>query len=393
MKKIIFAGYAISEMEALKASGVSIAGNKMQLNILHELSKYDDLIIYPITIYPCASYPKDSKLIYRKKNINLWENQQSTQLGFINLPIVKQACQIWEMYCEIKKQLRNMPDAQILSFNMYPQVGTPLRWMNKKYDVDVTAILADLPIDIKNNRRGISKVLMSVFNLQTKKNIKSLYRAIVLNANAAEQYLSDQKYVVVEGGVHVQENTSKSILIKSYAERKKIIVYSGALVEYNGVQNLIKAMEMVHEDVILRIYGDGPLKPYVECVAKEKSNIEYMGKVSNTEMLGIQKEAYLLINPRPVNDPISQVTFPSKILEYLMSGTVVLSTKMSGFTDAYLDKMILTDDDARSMAKKIDESMRIPFDKMNDMAVKAYKFVTEEKNWKKQGKKIHDFLV
>ena len=55
--------------------------------------------------------------------------------------------------------------------------------------------------------------------------------------------------------------------------------------------------------------------------------------------------------------------------------------------------MILTDDDARSMAKKIDESMRIPFDKMNDMAVKAYKFVTEEKNWKKQGKKIHDFLV
>ena len=68
-------------------------------------------------------------------------------------------------------------------------------------------------------------------------------------------------------------------------------------------------------------------------------------------------------------------------------------TNMSGFTDEYLDMMILIDDDAQSMAEKIDESMKLPCDEMNEMAECAYRFVTEEKNWEKQGKKIHDFLM
>ena len=392
-KQIIYTGYAISESEALNASGVSVAGNKMQLNILRELSKYDDLKICPITVYPCASYPMDSTLIYRKKYISLWDGQLSIRLGFINLPIIKQVCQILEMYWAIRKQLRDVPNAQLFAFNMYPQVGTPLRWLKKKYDVNVVAILADLPIDINNNRKGISKILMSIFNAETKKNIKTLNRAIVLNPNAAEQYLDAQEYIVVEGGIHIADKSGSYLQIKNYRERERIIVYSGALVEYNGIRNLIEAMETVCEEVILRVYGDGPLKSYVEKAAQEKDNIEYMGRVSNEEMMMIQKDAYLLINPRPIDDPISQVTFPSKIFEYLLSGTVVLSTKMSGFSDEYLDKMILMDDDARSIARKIDESMRIPHDRLNDMAEKAYQFVTKEKSWEKQGKKIHEFLV
>lgn len=392
-KQIIYAGYVIPETEVPNASGVSVAGNKMQLNILRELSKYDDLEICPITLYPSASYPMDSKLVYNKEYMNLWEGQCTLRLGFINLPIIKQICRIWKMYCEIEKKMRIAADIQILTFNMYPQIGTALRWLKRKYNVDTTAILADLPIDINNNRRGISKIVMSVFNAETRRNIRSLDRAVVLNQNAAEKYLMGQKYIVVEGGVHVEDNVNSSLHFKNYADRERVVVYSGALVEYNGIHNLIKAMEMTKEDVALRLYGDGPLRSYVEEVSKEKANIEYMGKVSNEKMLMIQKEAYLLINPRPVDDPISQVTFPSKLFEYLMSGTVVLSTKMSGFTDEYLDKMILMDDDAQSIARKIDESMRISCDKMNEMAESAYQFVTKEKNWEKQGKKIHDFLM
>lgn len=395
MKRMIYVGYAISETEVPKASGVSIAGNKMQLNVLRELSKYEDLEIYPITIYPSAAFPIDSNLIYKKQymNLNLWNGQHALRLGFLNVPIVKQICQMWGVYCEIQKQLKNSSNVQIFSFNMYPQVGTPLRWLNRKYDVDVTAILADLPIDIKKNRRGLSRVLMSIFNSETKRNIKSLDRAIVLNRNAADQYLENQEYIVVEGGIHAEESEKESLHIKDYSGRKRIIIYSGALVEYNGIQNLIEAMKLIHEDAILRLYGDGPLKSYVEREAERNSNIEYMGKVSNEEMIMILKEAYLLINPRPIDDPISRVTFPSKIFEYLMSGTVVLTTKMSGFTDEYLDKMIFMDDDAQGIARKIDESMQIPCDKMNEMANRAYQFVTKEKNWELQGKKIHEFLM
>ena len=76
-----------------------------------------------------------------------------------------------------------------------------------------------------------------------------------------------------------------------------------------------------------------------------------------------------------------------------MSGTVVMTTKLSGFTNEYLDKMFFMDDDPRSIADEIDKCMQIPYEKMNDMAVKAHDFVVEEKSWEIQGKKIHDFLV
>lgn len=391
MRKICFVGYAIPESDVAHASGVSIAGNKMQLNILRELCKYDDVDIYSITIYPCAAYPADSKLVYRKKRIALWDGLETLQIGFLNIPIIKQLCQMHQVYHAVKKFFLQFPDAEVFAFNMYPQVGTPLRRLRLRKGIKVTAILADLPIDVNSNRKGLSKLLMDYFNKQTRKNIRSLSKAIVLNPYAANRYLDNQKYIVIEGGICVEKDEVP--LLKKYNDREKIIVYAGELVAYNGIDNLLKAMELVHEQVILRIYGDGPMRSYVEAAAISNDKIEYRGKVPHQEMLAIQKDAYFLINPRPISNPISQVTFPSKIFEYLVSGTVVLSTRLNGFTEDYLDKMILMEDGAENMAKKIDESLMIPFEQMEDMAKRAYEFVVREKNWERQGEKIHDFLV
>ena len=43
---------------------------------------------------------------------------------------------------------------------------------------------------------------------------------------------------------------------------------------------------------------------------------------------------------RVVNDPIAQVTFPSKTFEYLLSGTPVLSTRLNGYTHEYDEAIV-----------------------------------------------------
>lgn len=392
-KKYIYIGYCVPKENEKDASGLSVAGNKMQLNIIQELSKYSDMQLYPITIYPCASYSKDKRLIYKKNILKLCNSYSAIQVGFINIPIGKQMCQIIGTFFTVKSLVRKFPDAEIITFNMYPQVGTPAKWIKKIYGNRIVSIVADLPIAIEKKKNIMANALMSIFNAITKKNLKNVDKAIVLNENAVKYFLATKSYIVVEGGIEVSPCEKNDFSIVDYVHRESIIVYSGALVEYNGIYNLIQAMKLVQADVTLRIYGDGPLRGIVEEAAREQSKIEYMGVVSNEQMMQLQRQAYILINPRPVDDPISKVTFPSKIFEYLMSGTVVMTTKLSGFTNEYLDKMFFMDDDPRSIADEIDKCMQIPYEKMNDMAVKAHDFVVEEKSWEIQGKKIHDFLV
>lgn len=393
-KTLIFLGYAIPEIEVEEATGISYAGNKMQLHIIKELSGYEDLNIKGITIYPCASYPHDHKLFYFRRQMELQSEVFFVAVRFLNLPIIKQLCQIWGTYVEVKRMLRRYQGAEILAFNMYPQVGTPLWWLKKsRRTTIVTAILADLPIDIDNRRQGLSRIVRKWFDEQTKRNIRGLDKAIVLNNVAAERYLQGQKYIVVEGGIPNEGVDTVGRRIR-YCKRKREILYAGTLVEYNGIKILLEVMKRVQSDVVLKVYGDGPLKEEVERAAGENSKISYMGKISNEKMLLLQKEAYLLINLRPVHDPIAEVTFPSKIFEYLLSGTAILSTKLNAFTPEYWDKMFFFEnEDLDMMAKKIDEVMGKSFAEMEAMAQKAYEFVTKEKNWAVQGKKIYDFIA
>ena len=220
MRTIIYVGYAVSEEECMIASGASVAENKMQLNVLKELTSYPDINVIPITVYPCAAYPRDSKLIYSEKKKELWKNFTTIQIGFINLPIIKQLCQMINVYIQIEKQRKKYPDAEIFSFNMFPQVGNPLRWLKKKYKEKITinTLLADPPVLVENEEKK-STILQKMFIEQAKKNIEAVDGAIILNKYAAYDFLKQgQKYIVVDGGINISEETGVGKI--DYKERK-----------------------------------------------------------------------------------------------------------------------------------------------------------------------------
>ena len=123
------------------------------------------------------------------------------------------------------------------------------------------------------------------------------------------------------------------------------------------------------------------------------NNVRYWGKVDNNSMKRIQREAYLLINPRPVENLISKVTFPSKIFEYMVSGTPVLTTRLNGFTEEYYDKMFFVENnEPNQLAGKINEVMGLPRSVLRKKALLARQFVLENKTWEKQCNKIYEFI-
>lgn len=392
MKKIVYLGYLVTPEEANRSSGASVAGNKMQWNIVKNLSKYDDVEITCVTIPPLASFPHDKKIYQRCQTEILLEGVHSIKISFCNLPIIKQFWQICSAY-RITKQIVKELDADILfTFNLFPQVGIPMRWLKKKYPyLETVCLLADLPIDDNTNRKGFSAVLRKFFEKSTWKSMQLCDKYIVLNKHVIDKYLSGKSYIVIDGGVDESDIKRYEKPIKKSGEYN--VLFCGALTEYNGILNLINAMEYLKDtDIVLDIYGGGYLEEIVKKAAKNNQRIRYYGRVSNQEVMQKQREAWLLINPRVVEDSIAQVTFPSKTFEYLLSGTPVLSTRLNGYSEEYKEIMFMCGDSTLEIAEAINDIRNKNVKELNCLAMRAKTFVIHQRNWETQASKIFDFI-
>ena len=382
---IVFLGSVTDEEKISGLSGASIAGNKMQLRIISALKQQLDGEITVVSVPSVAAYPRDAKLIYKRKDSTLSNGCRLIEVPFLNIHLIKQICQMSNVY-HITKRTTPKDDSVILAFNLYPQVGNALVKLKKK-GYRTAAILADLPID---DNSGAKHCLVQMMNRMTERNIRKENNLIVLNENAIMKYHSDASYIVMEGGC------DSSIEISEQPDKtgEMNIVFSGRLIEYNGLNQLIDAMSIVEADnVFLDIYGSGPMEEKVKEAASANSRIRFFGFVDNKKMMDIQKRAWLLINPRPVNDPISKVTFPSKMFEYLVSGTPVLTTKLSCFSSEFDNLMFFCpSDSAKGIAEGINKLVRMSPNELSKRAEYAKSYIQKEKNWNSQASRMIRFL-
>lgn len=393
--KIIFVGYVVNPEKSAVYSGISIAGNKMQVNLLKNLFKIKDIDLHIITIRPVATFPTDKKAFYPSVTEKIFGKTEAEQVGFVNFPIVKQISQIRSVEKAIENALKQNDNGNtiLLTFNMFPQVGIPAMRASRKYGVKMVSLLADLPIDDAATRSVFSKFLRGRFDESTRKSIGMLDHVIVLNRHAAERYAPCADYIVIDGGV--DEDIISEFHPSFIAEKKKIrnIVYGGALTLYSGVITLARSMKYIpDEDVFLDIYGAGDGEKELKQIAQLDKRIRIYGKVDNATMIQKQQEAYLLVNPRPIDDPISEVTFPSKIFEYMLSGTPVLSTRLNGFSDEYNGKILFFEGQSeQAMASSIVNVMHMSCEQLNDYARRAYEYISREKGWGKQTERIYEY--
>lgn len=383
----------MNENELRSLSGGSYAGNNMQLSILHSLKKIEETDINAISILSIAAFPKD-KVVINKRKIKIIESIKTVQISFFNFPVFKQLNQALNMYSETRKKLIKGDFDIVLSYNLYPQVGYSIFKLNKKNIIPTVSILADLPIDDNESQRNIlSKLIMNRFNSVTKKYIGKCDNYIILNKNVVEEYkLHDKNVIVIDGGIGNNKIPTESI---SYNNKSKIVLYTGALTEYSGIMNLINAMKYFEDNtIVLKIYGSGPLEEQVKAESTSLVNVEFCGYASNSEIMEEQKNAYILVNPRVTDDPISLVTFPSKIFEYMTSGTVVLSTRLNGFDENY-DKLIYfsKSNSPFDLYECMEHIFKSSINELQVVADNAKAYVLNNKTWDKQTKKIYEFIA
>lgn len=199
-------------------------------------------------------------------------------------------------------------------------------------------------------------------------------------------------YIVMEGLADI-EMAEKEVLTFE-KEHPKVLMYAGGLHERYGLKILTEAFFQLNKtDWNLVFYGSGPYsKNLMKYTAKDK-RIIYKGIVSNEEVVEAELKACLLVNPRPTYEEFSKYSFPSKNIEYMVSGTPLLTTKLPGMPVEYHSYVYLFDEETIDGYKcTLAKILNASSEELSDRGQKARKFILIQKNNVIQARRIIDFM-
>ncbi len=316
-------------------------------------------------------------------------------LKTVNIPVLKQLTRRLDAIRSLKRWLsRNHTDGVIFTYSIPPfLVGSILKYA-KRYNVKVFAIIPDLLRDMYINENAKSpltylknKYLSPALKLQGE------YDGYIYLTDEMSKVVAPGKpYIVMEGIA----DTSLTIPV-SMDEKSNItsIMYAGMLHEKYGIINLLDAFERLEcDNAELWLFGDGTAVAEIISRSEKNPRIKYFGSVSRDKILDFERKATLLVNPRSPEDEFTKYSFPSKTVEYMLSGTPLVTTRLKGIPDDYNNFVFMCDSNTpEDLSRCISDALAHNRDELIEFGKQAQKFIIEEKNSTKQAAKILDFLT
>ena len=204
----------------------------------------------------------------------------------------------------------------------------------------------------------------------------------------------NKPYIVLEGHADSSQSPVLDEDKCEYKTGKRVVVYAGSITKLYGIENLVQGF--IKADIYnaeLWIYGDGDYREELIKICENNDKIRYLGVRSNEEVVEVERRAALLVNPRPTSPEYTKYSFPSKNMEYMTSGTPLLTTKLPGMPKEYYPYVYLIEEDS---IKGIEDALKNVFsDRFKvrcEIGKKAREFVLKNKSNTVQAEKILKFL-
>ena len=235
-------------------------------------------------------------------------------------------------------------------------------------------IMTDMPglmVTVRGTKRG-RRLFSSVIGIKNYLNKFTHYVFLTKQMNKIN--IHNRPYIIMEGLV-----SPDSILSRKQKTTPRTVFYAGGLHEKYGIRILIDAIKKLPmQDIQLVLYGDGPI---VDELKKERdSRIVYKGLASNDVIVEEEQKATLLVNPRPTCEEFTKYSFPSKNMEYMVSGTPLLTTRLPGMPKDHWPFVYLIEDETiDGFACKLKEILSLSSEELEKKGADARKFVLANK--------------
>ena len=187
-------------------------------------------------------------------------------------------------------------------------------------------------------------------------------------------------YTILEGFADIKMIEKENTLDRKFT--KRIVMYTGAIRKTDGVLELAQAFNEANiPNAELHIYGTGSAINQLKILCSNFENVKYKGVVHNNKIVDLQQKATLLVEPRLTSYEYTKYCFPSKLIEYIASGTAVLSTSFSSLPNEYRDHIfVFKDDTIESMKKDLSNVMSKSDAELNAFGNLARMWVIKNKN-------------
>lgn len=369
---------------------VQHAANKFQWNLIEGFLNDNKINMTLISAPFIEAFPKGYKDFYFRGKNSMFKNSVKTDyVNFTNIWGYRNVSRKKNLINKVKDfLLHDSSDKIIIVYSAH----TPLLQAAiyaKKIDptIHICIILPDLPqyMNLSTKRSYMYDFFKKIDILNFNKNIKCVDSLVLLTSQMRDLVkVKDIPYIVIEGMVN-SSIALKNISPEELQNNQKnnfSVVYSGTLNEKFGVVNLIKAFNKVkNKDVFLYICGSGDSEKIIKQYSTKDSRIKFLGQLSNEKVLQIQRNATVLINPRQNNEEFTKYSFPSKNMEYLLSGVPLIAYKLDGIPNEYDSYIQYVDDDTiESLTEKIEQVLNLSQEVRKIIGNKAQSYVLKEKN-------------
>lgn len=334
---------------------------------------------------PIGAYPNCKKFFWSKGVID-----GVKYIKFINVILLKQLTVIFYLFFYLLKWSvinRGEKKVVVFTFIYLPFLCSmiPFKIFSK---IKFISFIPDMPsyeFSYSENDGILKRKLIPIYISLSNKMIGLLDYFIFITKHMKNVF-PNRPYCVVEGLVDIKmENAAEPEKLES----KKAAMYAGALFEKFGISTLIDAFSQINGDFELWLFGTGDAVSEIKQKAAQDPRIKYFGSLPNDKILKFQKKALLLINPRFSSKEFTKYSFPSKLMEYLASGTPTLTTRLPGIPDDYNDKFYFIDDESVEGFKfALENCLNKNTQDLRDFGSKGKDFVISEKNYKKQIKYV-----
>lgn len=328
--------------------------------------------------------------------INLKDDEENgvkyKYIPFINFPILKHICVVLYTFVYVLFWgLKNRATKCIICDVLNVSASSGALLASKINRVTSLGVVTDIfNLMVNNNNNLTKKIIYKLANIIHDIYITSFNKYVILTQQMNEVVNPKGKpYIVVEGICDVQ--------ILNSCDNKDIekdipctVLYAGGLYEKYGLKKLVDAFLLANiPNAKLVIYGDGPYVSQLKEISDRALNVEYRGVKPNSEVVQAELRATILVNPRPTSEEFTKYSFPSKNMEYMATGTPVLTTRLPGMpVDYYPYVYIIDEESLDGYASALKQTMMLSQDDLMHYGKKAKDFVLKEKNNKKQTERI-----
>jgi len=317
---------------------------------------------------------------------------------YINLPIVRYPTTFLSATFHIAKwalRQKKRDPRLLVTYSIYTPHAAAIVLVAKMLSIPCLMIVPDLP-EFMRQKTG-----MSIFELVARRVNESIahtiarhfdYLVLFTQSMVEKLYIGRKKYVVIEGCTDEENGAG---IIESKPSEFKTLMYAGVLSQHHGILNLLEAFGATKQQHYrLWLCGKGDAQIKVLEAARADKRIKYFSALSTNALLRMEAQATALINPRSPDEECAKYYFPSKTLEFMLSGNPVITAALPGIPVDYLEYLhVLPKTTVHCIGEAIERVLNTDDDSNRAFGMRAREYLIQTRHYTIQGEKIRQLYL